>query len=78
MYDALRKQAQHEGQGASPGGGVSYIVRRAARYWLSKNGHRAEELDMDDESYRNRAETASDGVPGTRKDIEEETPGVAG
>ena len=68
IYEALCRQARHDGQGSAPGGGVGYVVRRAVRYWLNKNGHSSADLDLDDRSYHEMHGKPVQAVPGTRKD----------
>lgn len=45
IYAALVERSRKEGQ---TGHSVASTVRRAVRYWLSKNGHHATELDKVD------------------------------
>ena len=72
IYEALCKQARTDGQASRHGDGVSYVVRKAVKYWLTKTGHSASELDMTDAEYQDRYGMPLGYLPGTRKHSEQD------
>lgn len=66
IHDAILAQAKRDGQGAARGAGKDYVIRKALKYWLTKNGHRAAELDETDAEYQKRDRTSLTNVPDTR------------
>jgi len=67
IYEALCKQARTDGQASHHGDGVSYVVRKAIKHWLTKTGHSASELDLTDPEYQERYGASLEYLPGTRK-----------
>ncbi len=68
IYDAILAQAKRDGQGAARGGGKDYVIRKALKSWLTKNGHSALELDETDAEYLKRNRISLAYLPGTRDD----------
>lgn len=67
IYDALVKEAASSGHQQQPGKGKSIIARHAIRAYLTKRGHGAHILSMDDKTYQNHKKTPLRVLPDAGK-----------
>ena len=50
-YDAVLAQGRKDGNACTRDKGKAAVCRKALHYWLSKQGHPAKVLEMDDDQY---------------------------
>lgn len=70
MYRAAAARARHEERHTRANSGVASLIRHALRYYLTKNGYRAAELDVEGLGAGNGEKATGRAVPGTRKGSE--------